>query len=75
MCLSLGCPYHAGPAADPRTDRHVAPRAAAEHPDPQRADSEDCQRGALIVLSDDALSRWSSTSKPRSVVIEQLCYF
>lgn len=37
----LGCSHHAGPAADPRADRHVASRAAAEHPHPQRADSED----------------------------------
>lgn len=45
---SLGRPDHAGPAADPRTDRHVAPRAATEHPHPQRADSEDC-RSALTI--------------------------
>lgn len=45
----LGRPDHAGPAADPRTDRHVAPRAATEHPHPQRADSEDC-RSTLTVL-------------------------
>ena len=45
--VPLGRPDHAGPAADPRTDRHVAPRAAAEHPHPQRADSEDCRRGTL----------------------------
>lgn len=46
---SLGCPDHASPAADPRTDRHVAPRAATEHPHPQRADSEDCRRSTLTV--------------------------
>lgn len=45
--VPLGRPDHAGPAADPRTDRHVAPGAAAEHPHPQRADSEDCRRGTL----------------------------
>lgn len=42
--LSVGCTDNAGPAADPRTDRHVAPGATAEHPHPQRADSEDCRR-------------------------------
>lgn len=46
---SLGRPDHASPAADPRTDRYVAPRAATEHPHPQRADSEDCRRSTLTV--------------------------
>lgn len=46
---SLGRPDHAGPAADPRTDRHVAPRATTEHPHPQRADSENCRRSALTI--------------------------
>lgn len=48
-CRSLlfpGCLNHAGAAADPRTDRHAAPGAEAEHPYPQRADPED-SRGAL----------------------------
>lgn len=49
FCPSPGRPDHAGPAADPRTDRHVAPGAAAEHPHPQRADSKDCRRGTLTV--------------------------
>lgn len=44
---SSGRADHAGAAADTRTDRHVAPGAAAEHPHPQRADSEDRRRSAL----------------------------
>lgn len=47
----LGRPDHAGSAADPRTDRYVAPRAATEHPHPQRADSEDC-RSTLTVKTE-----------------------
>lgn len=72
LCPSLGCPDYAGPAADPGTDRHVAPRAAAEHPHPQGADSEDCRGGAVMgrlkngQLSRDVSSRprWSSVSDP-----------
>lgn len=45
--FSLGGSDHAGPSADPRTDRHAAPGATAEHPHPQRADPENCQRGSL----------------------------
>lgn len=45
----LGGPDHAGPPADPRTDRHAAPRAAAEHPHSQRADSEDCRRSTMMI--------------------------
>lgn len=45
----LGRPDHAGPAADPRTDCHVAPGAAAEHPHSQRADSEDGRRSAVRI--------------------------
>lgn len=44
----LGCSHHAGPAADRRADRHVASGAAAEHPDPQRADSEDGRRTVML---------------------------
>lgn len=47
LCFCSGGPDHAGPPADPRTDRHAAPRAAAEHPHPQGADPENCQRGSL----------------------------
>lgn len=50
MFPSLGCPDHAGPAADPRTDRHVAPGAATEHPHPQRADSENSRSAVRIQL-------------------------
>lgn len=50
MFPSLGRPDHAGPAADPRTDCHVAPGAAAEHPHPQRADSEDGRSAVRIQL-------------------------
>lgn len=46
----LGRPDHAGPAADPRTDRHVAPGAATEHPHPQRADSENGRSAMRIQL-------------------------
>lgn len=48
-CPSLGRPDYAGPAADPRTNRYVAAGAAAEHPHPQRADSEDGRWGTLMV--------------------------
>lgn len=48
----LGRLDHAGSAADPRTDRYVAPRAATEHPHPQRADSEDCRRSTLTVKTE-----------------------
>ena len=47
--LFLGCPDHAGSAADPRTDCHAAPGAEAEHSHPQRADPED-RRGAMKLL-------------------------
>lgn len=50
MFPSLGRPDHAGPAADPRTDRHVAPGAATEHPHPQRADSENSRSAVRIQL-------------------------
>lgn len=49
MFLFLGRTDHAGTAADPRTDRHVAPGAATEHPHPQRADSEDCRRSTVRI--------------------------
>lgn len=49
LCVCpLGCSHHAGLAADPRADRHAASRAAAEHPHPQRADSEDRRRTVMI---------------------------
>lgn len=47
--LLPGCADHAGPAADPRTDRHAAPRAATEHPHPQRADSKNRLRCTMIL--------------------------
>lgn len=50
-----GGSHHAGSAADPRTDRHVAPGAAAEHPHPQRADSEDCRSAVTVQLSQTGL--------------------
>lgn len=50
MFLFLGRTDHAGPAADPRTDCHVAPGAATEHPHSQRADSEDCRSTVRIQL-------------------------
>lgn len=79
-----GCPHHAGPAADPRTDCHVAPRAATEHPHPQRADSEDCRRCAMTAWQRKTHSavRWSfcllpsrqfSSLMENSVIWKHLC--
>lgn len=53
----LGWTDHAGAAADPRTDCHVAAGAAAEHPHPQRADSEDCRRSTVRIQLIKALEK------------------
>ena len=86
LFVPLGCPHHAGAAADPRTDRHAAPGAAAEHPDPQRADSEDCRGGALTGswrkiqkgsgrprLSFSVIAHSSLTLKQACIVTQKIC--
>lgn len=59
VCVLPGRTDHAGAAADPGTDRHVAPGAAAEHPHSQRADSEDCRRSAVRMKTPQKAKKFS----------------